>query len=167
MAIIQNAVYLTKENKFLMSKHVHDFVSFVVDGQQCSIDGGNEYLKRSGSFENMPGIAEWSLDDSDPFEEIAAKLLWGTRGKDGKDPFRWVPLSECTTEHLRAILNTQILRSDDAATILRKLGVKEVSETPEEDLMLVERIKGRIPRVDPIAERVIRHHLGNSEANTS
>ena len=36
-----------------------------------------------------------------------ADLLWGTYGKSGKEPLKWVKLGDCETEHLQAILRTQ------------------------------------------------------------
>ena len=32
---------------------------------------------------------------------------WGTRGKSGKDPLRWLRLKDLETDHLEAILATQ------------------------------------------------------------
>jgi hypothetical protein len=37
----------------------------------------------------------------------AESLPWGTYGKGGKDPLRWVTLGECSIEHLCNILITQ------------------------------------------------------------
>lgn len=34
-------------------------------------------------------------------------MLWGTYGPKGDQPRRWVPLKECETDHLQAILRTQ------------------------------------------------------------
>lgn len=38
--------------------------------------------------------------------------MWGTYGKSGKDPLRWVRLVDCSTDHLQSILKTQRLSSD-------------------------------------------------------
>jgi len=34
-------------------------------------------------------------------------LPWGTHGKDGRSPVKWVTLGRCQTEHLQTILRTQ------------------------------------------------------------
>jgi hypothetical protein len=34
---------------------------------------------------------------------------WGTRGKDGKQPLKFVVLKDMTTDHIEAILETQSL----------------------------------------------------------
>ena len=40
--------------------------------------------------------------------EDAKKIArWGTRGKSGRDPVKWVKLIDCETDHLEAILATQ------------------------------------------------------------
>jgi hypothetical protein len=39
--------------------------------------------------------------------EAQANLLWGTYGKSGKEPLKWVRLIDCETDHLQAILRTQ------------------------------------------------------------
>lgn len=35
------------------------------------------------------------------------EMMWGTYGKSGNEPLRWVRLVDCSTEHLEAILSTQ------------------------------------------------------------
>jgi len=57
----------------------------------------------SGKF----AYEDWSLTEKDPFSLIAERLLWKTCGPEGKEPGRWVPLLECETSHLEAILKTQ------------------------------------------------------------
>lgn len=37
-----------------------------------------------------------------------AEARWGTYGKNGDQPLRWVKLKDCETDHLQAILETQI-----------------------------------------------------------
>ena len=44
--------------------------------------------------------------------EEAKKLKWGTYGKSGKEPLRWTTLGRCTSEHLKAILETQFQITD-------------------------------------------------------
>lgn len=42
-------------------------------------------------------------------EELKPIARWGTYGKDGNKPLRWVRLINCSTAHLNAILRTQPL----------------------------------------------------------
>jgi hypothetical protein len=48
-------------------------------------------------------------------------LPWGTFGKEGKGPLRWVKLGDCSTEHLRAILRTQ-----PQITEIYRTGIKQI-----------------------------------------
>lgn len=45
--------------------------------------------------------------DVDSFEEAVATAVWGTYGKSGDQPLKFVKLCECTTDHLNAIIRTQ------------------------------------------------------------
>lgn len=42
-----------------------------------------------------------------PIEDLIQVARWGTYGKGGKEPLKWVKLIDCETEHLEAILRTQ------------------------------------------------------------
>jgi len=44
------------------------------------------------------------LHDCKPVREW---MIWGTYGKSGKDPLKWVILKNMSDEHIRAILDTQ------------------------------------------------------------
>lgn len=110
--IIQNAVMITEEwpeQIFLVSSHVHDFRTHVFrDGTSISVDGGHDYIRRCHPV-NFAGYGtkyvDFNLDDREPFFTIKHKLLWGTRGKDGRQPLKWVRLMDCSAEHLQAILD--------------------------------------------------------------
>ncbi len=104
--IIQNAVKDITSGTYYQSTHVHDYVGFKHNGQNHFIDGGQEYLRRS--FANSDQIVDWSLYDDSPHDLIKRRMLWGTYGLYGDQPLKWVPLFECTTEHLQAILRTQL-----------------------------------------------------------
>lgn len=106
--IIQNAVYIPSEEVWVKSIHRNDYAfhKWIENGvdHYVSVDGGLEYCKRCISKDAI--YVEWSLDESDSFETVCDKLLWRVYGKDGKSEFKWVPLSECTTDHLELILKT-------------------------------------------------------------
>jgi hypothetical protein len=63
---------------------------------------------------------EWCLDDKEPLYAIKEKLLWGTYGKDGKGPHRYVRLVTCETSHLQAILETQKI-SDIYSKVIKSI----------------------------------------------
>jgi DNA-directed RNA polymerase subunit F len=54
---------------------------------------------------------------------------WGTYGKDGKQPLRYVLLKDMSVEHIKAILETQPHLSDEQKTILeQELVIRERDE---------------------------------------
>jgi hypothetical protein len=73
--------------------------------QELAVDGGLEYSRIISS--GNPVYQDFSLWEDSPFKLVADRLLWGTYGPKGDQPLRWVPLKECETEHLQAILKTQ------------------------------------------------------------
>jgi hypothetical protein len=67
------------------------------------VDGGHEYIRCSyGTIPNM--FEDLTLNDTSPLKEKVDKMVWGTYGKNGDEPLKWVKLNECTTDHLSAIL---------------------------------------------------------------
>lgn len=112
--LIQNAVMITTEwpkQVFLVSSHRHDYRTYTfADGSTVSVDGGLDYVRRGFSTKGLAsqyGVAwvEYNLDSTEPFSVIKHKLLWGTRGVDGKQPLTYVRLFDCTSKHLQAILD--------------------------------------------------------------
>jgi hypothetical protein len=104
--IIQNAVKITCLNppEYLISTHVHDYkTTKLPNGNHVAVDGGNDYFRR-GYKTKHDGYEEFNLDDESPFELVCERLLWGRRGKDGKQPLTYKPLAECSKAHLKAIL---------------------------------------------------------------
>ena len=116
--ILQNAVKIVRKGRpdlYLKSRHRHDYVSEVLpDGTNIFLDGGDLYSDGgyyTRSNKEIPfqtedySVESYFLDEKDSFEKIAKHLLWGTRGKDGKEPLRYIPLAECEKSHLEAIIS--------------------------------------------------------------
>lgn len=104
MSILQNAVYVP-ELGYLRSAHRHDYITFEAQGDEFMIDGGNEYLRRNFTSDVDLGFVDYTLTSESTLEEIYDRLLWGTYGKDGKQPLKWLPICELETDHLCAILD--------------------------------------------------------------
>jgi len=111
--LIQNAVYIKEADLYIKSNHRHDFVTHTFkDGRTLSLDGGLDYPRRVGDLLSLVddgAYEEMCLNTETPFEEIADKLLWGTRGKDGTQPLTYRPIKELASKpdginHMRAIL---------------------------------------------------------------
>jgi hypothetical protein len=108
--LLQNACHIPEADLYLRSVNVHDFIQWrSEDGRvDYAIDGGHgrgAYVRRVGHDNGR--VFDWCLYDDDPFDLIAERLLWGTFGKEGKEPRRWRPISTLELGHLQAILQTQ------------------------------------------------------------
>lgn len=107
--LIQNAIYLPTDRIWLKSCHVHDYVVHEPrEGYHWSVDGGLDYTRRGwGPKNKRDSFVDWSLYEDDSFEQMAARLLWGTRGPNGDQPLRHRPIATLELDHLQAILKTQ------------------------------------------------------------
>ena len=96
----------TPDGTVLISYHVHDYKSHTdaVSGEEYVVDGGCEYLRRT--VNTVPYI-EQSVYSDEPFEIIREVFTWGTRGKDGKSPVVFIPISQLETSHIEATIKTQ------------------------------------------------------------
>ena len=94
----------TPDGTILQSKSGHDYVTHLdKNGKRYMLDGGFYYVRSSGN-----GDEEYlTLTVDSPFEEIRKYFTWGTRGKDGTSPLSFVFLKDMSTEHIKAILETQ------------------------------------------------------------
>ena len=101
--IILNSI-ITPDGTRLISHHTHDYVEYKdsVDGKTYMVDGGRDYLRRREGDYTEASV--WSDDD---FEKIRESLYWGTYGKCGTKPLEYVLLKDMTTEHIKAIVDTQ------------------------------------------------------------
>lgn len=54
-------------------------------------------------------------------QDLIPIARWGTRGKDGKDPVKFVKLIDCEDEHLEAILTTQFALSQGYKLIIETI----------------------------------------------
>lgn len=106
--LIQNAFRVPEEDLYIRSTSSHDFVTWTSkDGRaSLSADGGNTYVRRVGADGGR--TVDWCLYDSDPFELIAERLLWGSYGETGTAPIVHRPIAEFAPDHLRNILTIQL-----------------------------------------------------------
>ena len=104
---MNNVVYSairTPDGTLLESRHRHDYVThWDANGKNYMIDGGVEYIRSSAH-----GDEEYitvTLDD--PHEVVREVVMWGTRGKNGDEPYRQVKLCEMSNAHIKAVIETQ------------------------------------------------------------
>lgn len=94
----------TPDGTVLESQHRHDFKTYTdANGKQYMIDGGLEYVRSSAN-----GDEEYiTITLDDPHEQVREVVKWGTRGKNGDEPFRKVKLSEMSNAHIKAVIENQ------------------------------------------------------------
>ena len=98
----------TPDGTILESMHRHDYVTYTdANGKEYMVDGGLDYLRRI-VHDDAPA-EELSVYSDAPHVVIREVFKWGTRGKDGKQPLKFVVLKDMTTDHIEAILETQNL----------------------------------------------------------
>lgn len=96
----------TPDGTVLQSFNRHDFKTYVdkVTGETYGVDGGCDYLRRIGSIRECKELSVYS-DDS--HEVIREAMHWGTRGREGSEPLRYIALKDMTSDHIQACLDTQ------------------------------------------------------------
>ena len=84
------------------------------------------------TYQMIDGIGRPHFLSTDIYEEARDNYHWGTYGKDGKQPLRYVRVLDCDTAHLQAILSTQ----GNLSPLLKKLITDELQrrecKLPEE-----------------------------------
>lgn len=112
----------TPDGTILESLHRHDYRTYVdKNGLEYMVDGGLDYARRN--VHNEHPYEELSVYSDDPHEVIRQAFKWGTRGVDGKQPIKFIPLQELTDDHIEAILDTQT----HISTTIRQVFVNEVA----------------------------------------
>lgn len=105
MRLIKNAIQ-TPDGTVLESRHIHDYVVYVdkITDEQYMVDGGLYYTRTNVNKVPAKPLYVYLEDDH---EVVREAVTWGTRGKDGKSPIKIVKLSEMSTDHIQACLDTQ------------------------------------------------------------
>lgn len=103
--LLYNAV-LTPDGTILQSRSRHDYIEYKdkVSGEIYILDGGLEYQRMSINKAPAENLAVYTSDLHCKIREV---FTWGTYGRDGLQPKKYVLLKLLTDEHLAAILRTQ------------------------------------------------------------
>jgi hypothetical protein len=101
--IIYNALR-TPDGTVIESNHRHDYKEYVdANGKEYMIDGGLDYIRASANGDEV----FLTVYSDGPHDDIREFMKWGARGKDGKQPLRYVALKDMDTDHIQACLDTQ------------------------------------------------------------
>lgn len=102
--LLCNAI-ITPDGTRLESMHRHDYKEHLdKNGEVYMVDGGLDYIRRNMTI--VPAV-EIDVHTESPHSHIRENFKWGTRGKTGKDPLKYVQISKLDTDHIKAIIETQ------------------------------------------------------------
>lgn len=132
MRLLKNSIK-TPDGTILTSKYTHDFVMYKdANGQDYGVDGGTEYARRIGNTNECEDLSIWIDEEKfeEEFEVIRENVQWGTRGKDGDKPLKFISVKEMTNDHLENMVtykgpvNAFIRRTMEYELVYRnKLGI--------------------------------------------
>lgn len=110
---------ITPDGTILITHYVHDYVTYTdKNGEWYMIDGGPcDYGTRTSV--NKEEAKRIKVYSNDKHELIREYLEWGTYGKSGKEPHKYVPLKNLEIDHIKAILKTQTHIKDNFKKILK------------------------------------------------
>lgn len=104
-SIVANRIQ-TPDGTILQSFNRHDYKTHSDEnGHTYMVDGGCDYLRRN--VVNEAPYKELSVYSDDPHEMIRESMHWGTRGVNGDQPLKYIPLKDMDTDHIQACLDTQ------------------------------------------------------------
>lgn len=99
--LIYNAIQIP-DGRVLVSRYRHDYNS-VVDpnnGKTYMVDGGLDYSRRSFNGDEV----DLCKYDNEPHEIQRQYVSWGTYGKNGDQPLKYITVAEMETAHIEAVL---------------------------------------------------------------
>ena len=100
--LVYNSVTCLECMETLVSYHRHDYKTCACPNSAMA-DGGTAYLRYGAA--DMKKIKIKAFYTDDPFELVRQHATRGGRGKDGKQPLKWVPLCEMNDEWLESVLD--------------------------------------------------------------
>jgi hypothetical protein len=100
--LVYNSVTCLECMEILVSYHRHDYQTCACPNR-ATADGGTAYLRYGAA--DMKKIKIRAVYADDPFEVVRQHATRGGRGKDGKQPLKWVPLCEMSDKWLESVLD--------------------------------------------------------------
>jgi hypothetical protein len=100
--IVFNSVTCLDCNETIVSYHRHDYKTCSCDNR-AMVDGGTAYLRYGAK--DMNKIKIFAVYADDPFEIVRKYASRGSRGVNGDQPLKWIPLCDMKDEHLEAVLD--------------------------------------------------------------
>jgi hypothetical protein len=96
--IVYNAIECSHCGDTVVSYHVHDFKCCSCG--LASVDGGMEYERYGGD-----GFTKITVYADDDFEIVRKHATRGSRGKDGKQPLKYIAICDMDDDYLEAVID--------------------------------------------------------------
>ena len=100
--IVLSTATCKKCGDVLISRHRHDYVMCGCDNKTM-LDGGTEYQRFGGKVLKYVDLSG-TIYLSDGFEKCRTAPIWGSYGKDGTEPVKYMSVAEMSTEHLGSVI---------------------------------------------------------------
>lgn len=124
----------TPDGTVMQCKHRHDYQEYTdkITGEIYMLDGLGYYTRSSVNI--VP--AEYTFVTLDTPHDVARKLVvWGTRGKSGAQPLKYISVASMETEHIEAILDTQFQIAAELREFLKRELIYRSMENMENNLV--------------------------------
>lgn len=100
--IVLSTATCKKCGDVLFSRHRHEFVMCTCDNKTM-LDGGTDYQRYGGVDLSLVDLSG-TIYLTDGFEKCRTAPIWGSYGKDGTEPLKFMSVSEMENEHLEAVI---------------------------------------------------------------
>ena len=100
--IVLSTATCKKCGDVLISRHRHDYVMCTCDNKTM-LDGGTDYQRYGGVDLSLVDLSG-TIYLTDGFEKCRTAPIWGSYGKTGDEPLKFMSVSEMETEHLEAVI---------------------------------------------------------------
>ena len=120
------------DGTILQSFFRHDYKEYTdtITGETYMLDGGTDYVR---TFDNEVPPKDLSVYTNDPHEVKRLVPVWGTSGKDGKQPLKFISVSEMDDDHIEALLDERMyVRRSIKDALLDEVKYRKNSLLPEE-----------------------------------
>jgi hypothetical protein len=103
--LVYNALR-TPDGTVIESRSRHDYVTHLdKNGKEYMVDGGLDYVRRSANGDEVCLAVYIGSDPTEQELELASGLLkWGTYGKEGDQPLKFIAIKDMETDHIEAVL---------------------------------------------------------------
>ena len=100
--LVYNAVTCVECLETIVSYHRHDYKTCRCKNE-AMVDGGTDYVRYGAK--DMSKVVHHDVYADDDFEKVRQYATRGSRGKDGLQPLKYIPICEMDDDYLKAVLN--------------------------------------------------------------